>query len=55
VFQENEFIVEYNYELQPRMDLQLMQCIQTDHWQYRQLSHGKPLEEKLFSRDSWYF
>jgi ABC-2 type transport system ATP-binding protein len=30
------------------MDLQLMQCIQTNHWQYRQLSHGKTLEEKLF-------
>lgn len=50
--QKNEFIVEYNHELQPSMDLQLMHCIQTNHWQYRQLSHGKTLEEKLFSRNS---
>jgi ABC-2 type transport system ATP-binding protein len=46
--QKNEFVVAYNAELQPAMDLQLMQCIQTNHWQYRQLSHGKTLEEKLF-------
>ncbi|MDO8895634.1 ABC transporter ATP-binding protein [Nitrosomonas sp.] len=50
--QKNEFIVEYNPDLQPSMDLQLMQCMQTNHWQYRQLSHGKTLEEKLFSRNS---
>lgn len=50
--QKNEFIVEYNSDLQPSMDLQLMQCIQTNHWQYRQLSQGKTLEEKLFSRNS---
>jgi ABC-2 type transport system ATP-binding protein len=49
--QKNEFIVEYNPALQPGMDLQLMQCIQTNHWQYRQLSHGKTLEEKLFFSD----
>lgn len=46
--QKNEFVVAYNAELQPNMDLQLMQCLQTNHWQYRQLSHGKTLEEKLF-------
>jgi ABC-2 type transport system ATP-binding protein len=49
--QKNEFIVEYDPGLQPHMDLQLMQCINTNHWQYRQLSHGKTLEEKLFFRD----
>ena len=48
--QKNEFIVEYDFDLQPQMDLQLMQCINTHHWQYRQLSHGKTLEEKLFFR-----
>jgi ABC-2 type transport system ATP-binding protein len=46
--QQNEFVVAYHAENQPTMDLQLMQCIQTNHWQYRQLSHGKTLEEKLF-------
>jgi ABC-2 type transport system ATP-binding protein len=46
--QKNEFVVAYNSELQPTMDLLLLQCLQTNHWQYRQLSHGKTLEEKLF-------
>jgi len=46
--QKNEFIVEYNPDLQPSMDQQLMQCLSANHWQYRQLSHGKTLEEKLF-------
>jgi ABC-2 type transport system ATP-binding protein len=40
--------VAYHAKNQPTMDRQLMQCIQTNHWQYRQLSHGKTLEEKLF-------
>ncbi len=49
--QKNEFIVEYNPSLQPNMDQQLMQCISINRWQYRQLSHGKTLEEKLFFSD----
>ena len=49
--QKNEFIVEYTPVLQPSMDQKLMQCINANHWQYRQLSHGKTLEEKLFFRD----
>lgn len=46
--QKNEYIVAYNPALQANMDQQLMQCISANHWQYRQLSHGKTLEEKLF-------
>jgi ABC-2 type transport system ATP-binding protein len=49
--QKNEFIVAYEPDRQPQMDLQLLQCINTHHWQYRQLSQGKTLEEKLFFRD----
>ena len=49
--QKSEFIVEYNPDLQPSMDQQLMQCLSANHWQYRQLSHGKTLEEKLFFSD----
>jgi ABC-2 type transport system ATP-binding protein len=49
--QKNEFIVEYDPELQPSMDQQLMLCLSVNHWQYRQLSHGKTLEEKLFFSD----
>ena len=46
--QKNEFVVAYNSTLQPTMDLQIMQCFQNNHWRYRQMSHGKTLEEKLF-------
>lgn len=46
--QRNEFVVEYDPDLQPNTDQQLMQCISANGWQYRQLSHGKTLEEKLF-------
>jgi ABC-2 type transport system ATP-binding protein len=49
--QKNEFIVEFNPELQPSMDQQLMQCLGANRWHYRQLSHGKTLEEKLFFSD----
>lgn len=48
--QKNEFVVAYDAELQPTMDLQLVQCLHANQWQYRQLSHGKTLEEKLFFR-----
>ena len=50
--QKNEFIIEYNSDLQPSMDLQLIHCARANQWQYRQLNHGKTLEEKLFPRDS---
>ncbi|SJM89636.1 ABC transporter related protein [Crenothrix polyspora] len=46
--QKNEFIVAYNPDVESKMDLQLMQCINANDWHYRQLSHGKTLEEKLF-------
>lgn len=46
--QQNEFIVTYNPQLQVNMDMQIMQCIQENHWRYRQLNQGKTLEEKLF-------
>jgi ABC-2 type transport system ATP-binding protein len=46
--QKNEFLLEYNPHIQPNMDQQLIQCMSANHWQYRQLSHGKTLEERLF-------
>ncbi|MEO1886761.1 MAG: hypothetical protein ABGX72_05230, partial [Methyloprofundus sp.] len=46
--QKNEFIIEYNPEIQPSMDLNIITCINDNNWQYRQLSQGKTLEEKLF-------
>jgi ABC-2 type transport system ATP-binding protein len=49
--QKNEFIVAYNFDMESKMDMQLMQCISANQWRYRQLSHGKSLEEKLFFRE----
>lgn len=46
--QKNEFIVEYNSEIESKMDLKMIGCITDNNWQYRQFSQGKTLEEKLF-------
>ena len=46
--QKNEFIIEYKTEIEPKMDLKIIMCISDNNWQYRQLSQGKTLEEKLF-------
>ncbi len=44
--QKNEFIVEYGAT--PQMDIKIMTCLAENNWQYRQMSRGKTLEEKLF-------
>ncbi len=46
--QKNEFIVEYNSKIEPKIDLKIINCIADNQWQYRQFSRGKTLEEKLF-------
>lgn len=46
--QQQEFVVAYNPQLQPDMDIQLLQCLKTRGWAYKQLSQGKTLEEALF-------
>ncbi len=46
--QKNEFIVEYDTEIESKMDVKIMVCLAENNWQYRQLSRGKTLEEKLF-------
>lgn len=46
--QKNEFIVEYNFNIELKMDVKIINCITDNSWQYRQLSQGKTLEEKLF-------
>ena len=46
--QKNEFIVRYQLQQQPDMDIALLACIKANHWQYRQLIQGKSLEETLF-------
>jgi ABC-2 type transport system ATP-binding protein len=49
--QKHQFVVAYDPQLQADMDLQIMRCISDHHWRYRQLNHGKTLEEKLFFRN----
>lgn len=46
--QKNEFIVEYNPAIEAKIDLKILVCLADNNWQYRQLSQGKTLEEKLF-------
>ena len=46
--QKNEFIVEYNPAIESKMDLKILMYLADNNWQYRQLSQGKTLEEKLF-------
>lgn len=46
--QKNEFIIEYNADIDSKMDIKIITCISENNWQYRQLSLGKTLEEKLF-------
>ncbi|WP_428355067.1 ABC transporter ATP-binding protein [Methyloprofundus sp.] len=46
--QKNEFIIEYKTDKDSKMDLKILTCISDNDWQYRQLSQGKTLEEKLF-------
>lgn len=49
--QKNEFVIAYDSGIETNMDVLLMQCMNANAWRYRQLSHGKTLEEKLFFRD----
>ncbi len=46
--QKNEFIIEYNPEIEPKMDIKIINCLTDNNFQYRQFSLGKTLEEKLF-------
>ena len=46
---KNEYIVQYSHANQPDLDLQLLQCLVSNGWQYRQLTKGKTLEDQLFS------
>ncbi len=46
--QKNELIIKYNSAIEAKMDVKIISCINDNNWQYRQLSQGKTLEEKLF-------
>ncbi len=50
--QKNEFIIEFDPHIQPRMDQQIMNCLAEHNWDYRQLIKGKSLEERLFFEKS---
>ena len=44
--QKNEFIIEYNSQIQPRMDQQIMNCLADNDWNYRQLDSRKIVRRK---------
>lgn len=46
--QKNEFIIEYDAKVDPRLDINIITRLSDKNWQYRQISQGKTLEEKLF-------
>ncbi len=46
--QKNEYILEYNTETTPDLDVKLLTLLSKKNWLYRQFSRGKTLEEKLF-------
>lgn len=46
--QKNEFIIEYNPAIEPKIDIKILTCLMDNNWHYRQFSQGKTLEEKLF-------
>lgn len=47
--QKNEYLIRYDGQLVPDMDIQLLQCLASHQWSYRQLLKGRTLEEQLFS------
>ncbi len=49
--QKNEFIIQYNQQVAPKLDQQLLACIADKGWHYRQLIKGQTLEERLFSEE----
>ena len=47
--QHNEYQLIYNPQQQANLDLQVLQCLAAQGWQYRQLSKGQTLEQQLFA------
>ena len=46
--QKNEFIIEYNPTIEPKIDIKIIHCLAENNWQYRQFSRGKTMEQQLF-------
>lgn len=47
--QKNELLVQYEQQLAPALDQQLLACLAQHNWSYRQLTKGKTLEDRLFT------
>ncbi len=47
--QRSEYVLQYDMNESPDLDLQLLRCIAENGWSYHQLIKGKTLEEQLFS------
>ena len=46
--QKNEFIVEYNADIKTMVEVEILNSLAKNNWQYRQISRGKTLEQQLF-------
>jgi len=49
LIQADEYIIQYNNNLNPYFDQNLLTLMTENNWQYRQIIKGKTLEEQLFS------
>ncbi len=50
--QQNGFVVQYNKQSHPALDIRLMEMMNTRGWQYKNLTRGRSLEDQLFGSDS---
>lgn len=47
--QKNEFLLQYDHQAHGDLDQRLLKLFADNNWQYRQLTRGQSLEDKLFS------
>jgi len=50
--QQGAFVVRYNQQVNPALDIRLMEMMNAKGWQYRNINRGRSLEDKLFDADS---
>jgi len=46
--QQGAFVVRYNHQVNPALDIRLMEMMNARGWQYRNINRGRSLEDKLF-------
>ncbi len=50
--QQGGFVIRYDRQSHPALDIRLMEMMNTKGWQYKNLSRGRSLEDQLFGSDS---